>query len=241
VRRLLLPLALLASSVPAQEPPAAPAQLIITYRCPPPRRAAFRQYMTEQGLSRFERWKQEGVLKDYRFLFNWFIDVDTWDAMALLSFPDSAAFLRWKDIEKTSPGGLPRDGLDMAWPLNSYLADVVSHDSAEAIQGGAPPIYFVVPYDSPTAAAFREYVRSFGGPQAKALMGDGLIVESSFFVNRYAGGKRWQGMSVFVFKDFASLARREEVMSKARTAGSPAMTREPILAEPVEPASRLRQ
>src|SRR5579871_5536771 len=68
---------------------------------------------------------------DYRFLFNWYIDVDTWDAMAVLSFPDFAAAVRWKDIEKGSPGGLPRDALEMAWPLNSYSADLLTREVAD--------------------------------------------------------------------------------------------------------------
>ena len=68
--------------------------------------------MTELGIQRFDRWKQEGILKDFRFLFNWYVDVDTWDAMAVLTFPDYAAVARWKDIEKTSPGGLARDALE---------------------------------------------------------------------------------------------------------------------------------
>ena len=73
------------------------------------------------------------------------------------------------------------------------------------------------------------------GPRTKALLNEGLISESSLFVNRYPGGKRWQGLSVLTFKDMDALARREEVMRKAPTSNLPATNpeREPIIAEPV--------
>src|ERR1700685_2618292 len=94
----------LAVTLPGQGPPAlqtppqgGPTELLITYRCPPPRRAAFRQYMSEAGIQRFEHWKQDGVLSDYRFLVNWYVDVDAWDAMAVLSFPTYAQVARWKE------------------------------------------------------------------------------------------------------------------------------------------------
>jgi len=238
VRRLLTLAILALTPLFAQEPSGGPTQLIITYRCPPPRRAAFRQYMTELGVGRFERWKQEGLLKDYRFLFNWYVDVDTWDAMAVLWFPNYAAVARWKDVEKTSPGGLARDALDMAWPLNTYSVDVVAHEAAADPPADlAHAVYFIVAYDFATPGAFRDFARTTIGPQAKALQREGVLAESTFFANRYPGGKRWQGLSVLVFKDLDAFARREEVMAKASNsnllATNPA--REPVIAESVGP------
>src|SRR5271170_568174 len=126
--------------------PDGPTELIITYRCPPPRRVGFRQFITENGIQRFEHWKQDGLLKDYRFLFNWYVDVDSWDAMAVLSFTSYAQVARWKEIEHTSPGGLIRDVLEMAWPLNTTSADLMWHGVAEEPRNPASSVYFVVPY-----------------------------------------------------------------------------------------------
>ena len=191
--------------------------------------------MTELGIQRFDRWKQEGVLKDYRFLFNWYVDVDTWDAMAVLSFPNYGAVARWKEIEKTSPGGLARDAIDIAWPFNTYSADLLAHDASDAPGDLSHPIYFVIAYDFPTATAFRDYAKNVIGPQSKALLREGLIAESSFFLNRYPGGKRWQGLAVFEFKDIDAFGRRDEVIAKAPpsalSAANPA--REPVIAESI--------
>jgi hypothetical protein len=209
---------LAAGLIPAQDSSALPAQLIITYRCPPPRRAAFRQYMTESGIQRFERWRQDGVLKDYHFLFNWYTDVDTWDAMAVLTFPNFQQAVRWKEIEKTSPGGLARDAIDIAWPLNTNSADLAWSGAAEQAHNGALSVFYVVPIDSPAGADFREYANGYVLPQTKALIKEGVLASYSVFVNRYPGGKRWHGLMVLEYNDLDSFSRREEAITKVRTA-----------------------
>jgi len=37
-----------------------PKNLVITYRCPPAKRPALRQYMLREGASRFDKWEREG-------------------------------------------------------------------------------------------------------------------------------------------------------------------------------------
>jgi hypothetical protein len=215
----LLALALLPA--PAQEPSAPatpspiPTQLIITYRCPPPRRAAFRQYLTQFGIARFERWKQDGVLSGYQLMFNWYADVDTWDAMAILSLPDAQQLARWNEIEKANPGGLARDALEMAWPLNTYSADLLTRAAADTPQDPARSAFLVIPYDSP-GEDFREYANSYLLPQVKGSLREGVLAGYSVFTNRYSGGKRWQGLVVLEYKDVDSLSRREEVNNRIR-------------------------
>jgi hypothetical protein len=229
---------------PQPESPGGPTQLIITYRCPPPRRAAFRQYMNEFGIQRFERWKQDGILKDYRFLFNWYVDVDTWDAMAVLSFPDYARVARWKEIEKVSPGGLVRDALDMAWPLNSNPADLVASGAEDQPNDAAQSVFFVIPYGNGVGTDAREQMDSVVIPQAKGWIHEGVLASYSVYVNRYPGGKRWQALLVLEYKDLDAFARRDEVNAKVRQQlrNDPAwkaaeakhktgLEREPVLAE----------
>ena len=215
----LLAMAALAWGQDLRIAPSPPAQnaalaLIITYRCPPPRRAGFRQYMTEFGLPRFERWKQSGVIQNYRFLFNSFVDVDDWDAMALLSFADDAQVAKWAEVEKINPGGLARDALEIAWPLNTYSAVLVNGASASP-QNSSNSIFFVVPYDG-TEAEYRDFANSCLAPQANAWMREGVLASCSIFRNRYPGGKRWQGLMVIEYKDVQAFSRRDEVDAKVR-------------------------
>ena len=240
--------ATLLSAQPPSEPPGGPTRLVITYRCPPPRRAAFRQYMAEYGIQRFERWKQDGVLSDYRFLFNWYVDVDAWDAMAVLSFPTYSQVARWKDIERANPGGLVRDALDMAWPLNSIPSDLVSSAAAEPPHDAAHSVFFVIPYDTPSGSDFREFANSYVVPQAKGSLKEGILAAYQLYATRYPGGKRWQGLLVLEYNDLDSFARRDEVNAKIRsqlrndpawkTAEAKQKTnpeREPILADALLP------
>jgi hypothetical protein len=218
--RAFFTLAILAATcLPAQDGQSGPTQLIVTYRCPPPRRAAFRQYMTEYGIQRFDRWKQDGTLKDYKFLFNWYIDVDTWDAMAILNFPTYAAVAKWKDIEKTSPGGLSRDALDMAWPLTSYSSDLVAHEGSDIPVEPVRSVFFILSYDGQTW-------RDAAVAQAKAFLKDGSISSYSAYGNRYTGGKRWRGMLLLEFKDMDAFAR-------FKGSSSPSGEREPVIADSI--------
>jgi hypothetical protein len=214
---IVLAAILLPAQSQSTESSGGPTRLVITYRCPPPRRAAFRQYMNEYGIQRFEHWKQDGLLSDYRFLFNWYVDVDAWDAMAILSFPSYAQVARWKDIERASPGGLMRDALDMAWPLNSYPSDLVSSADPEPPHNAAQSVFFVVPYDNPNGSDFRELVNSWVVPQAKASMREGILAGYQVFQTRYPGGTRWQGLLVLEYKDFDAFSRREEVNARIRS------------------------
>jgi hypothetical protein len=213
----LLAITLLAQQPqPIPAPADGPTELIITYRCPPPRRAAFRQFMTETGIQRFEHWKQDGLLKDYRFLINWHVDVDQWDAMAVLSFTSYAQVARWKDIERASPGGLIRDALELAWPLNSSPADLAFRSPPPPDpQSPANSVYFVVPYDAPNPSAFREFANGNLTPQLKTWLREGLA-SYSVYANRYPGGKKWQGLLVLEYKDMDSFSRARTLPKDAR-------------------------
>ena len=212
----------LLSAQPAPEQPSGPLQLIVTYRCPPPRRAAFRQFMLENGIQRFEHWKQDGLLRDYRFLFNWYADVDTWEAMAILSFPSYDRMARWKEIEHSSPGGLSRDALELALPVSATAADLVSEGAGEGPFNRADGVYFVVAFDN---SDFRAGSAATLVAQAKALVRSGAVSSYQIFSNRYPGGKRWRGLMVLEYKDLDSFGHRQEMAYPGE--------REPVIADAI--------
>src|SRR5262245_30011931 len=63
-----------------------PLTLAIAYRCNPDQRTVLRRKMLEGGVDRFEAWKKQGVLQTYHILFNSYLDSETYDMLALLSF-----------------------------------------------------------------------------------------------------------------------------------------------------------
>lgn len=207
---------------PAPEPSSGPLQLIITYRCPPPRRAAFRQFMLQNGIQRFEHWKQDGLLRDYRFLFNWYADVDSWEAMAVLSFPSYDRMARWKEIEHTSPGGLSRDALELALPVTTTAADIVSEGAGEGPFNHADGVYFVVAVDDDN---FMGYASGNLVPQLNALLRQGAVSSFQIFSNRYPGGKRWRFLVLLEYSSLDAFGHRP----KAAYPGA----REPIVADAI--------
>lgn len=164
--------------------------------------------MLEGGIQRFERWKQDGILKDYRFLMNWYVDVEQWDAMAMLSFTSYAQVARWKEIEKVSPGGLIRDALELAWPLNSTAADLASHGSSDPPTPGNS-VFFVLPFDAATPG------------NTVSGMRDGLA-GYSVYTSRYPGGKKWKSLIVLEYRDMDSFAHARNL---------PKSEHEPVIAD----------
>ena len=95
-----------ASAANAADPrEAGPRVLIITYHTTPAHRATFRHEL-EESAAQWRRWKEEGVLQDYRVVYNRYVDSANWDALALLSFAGDAGVERWKRVEIDSPAGL---------------------------------------------------------------------------------------------------------------------------------------
>jgi hypothetical protein len=207
--------------------PSGPLELIITYRCPPQRRAAFRQFLIDNGARRFENWKQDGTLRDYRLLFNWYTDVDSWEAMAVLTFPSYDRVARWNQIEHANPGGLSRDVLEMALPANTVPADLVWQAASDGPVDHARSVYFTLAFDNPTTGDFREYANTALVPKANALIRDGFAASYQIFVNRYPGGKHWRGLLVIEYKDADALSHNPVWPT--------AIAREPVICDAIFP------
>ena len=204
------------ASVANPQTPGPPVHLILTYRCPPPQRAAFRLFLNENGMRRFEHWKQDGVLQDYRVLFNWYVDADTWDAMAVLSFPSYDQVAKWHEIERVSPGGLPRDALEFAWPFNSYPADDAWSETAEPAADPTKLVYFSTAYEYSNLAEFRNFANSYLIPQYKGWMREGVLAGYDLYLTRYAQGKKWQALVLLRYRDVEAFGRRDEAIAKVR-------------------------
>src|SRR5262249_1201151 len=136
IRRLLLSVLWLvltpSGSVRAQAQVAAvaggPLNILIAYRCEPADRPAFRAYLQHDTLARLARLQQQGILRSYQILFNSFVTPNTWDALTILRFTRYSDTQRWKDFERSAPGGLTAAGLRLAKPVATYSADLPWED-----------------------------------------------------------------------------------------------------------------
>jgi len=198
----------------AETPADGPQNLLITYRSKPADRPAFRTYLEHVELARLAAWKAKGLLKDYQILFNVYDDVDTWDAMLVVRFPDYASVGRWQDqVERTQPGGLDAQGLALGTPAQTYSADMPWTDGD---WDGAGSVFYVIPYEYNSEAEYSAYVDGYVIPQVRGWMKDGVLAGYRIYMNRDPVGRRWDSLFVYRYRDLAAFGRREAVVAKVR-------------------------
>jgi hypothetical protein len=195
-----------------------PRNIVITYRCVPAKRPAFRQYLLKDGMARFEKWKKDGVLEDFRILYNRVTDDATWDAMAVLSLHDYADIDRWRDIEAVAPGGLNEQGLALATPVNTYSMDLVWHGSSNPTMPRGKTVFFLIPYDyyPHTVEEYIKYVNAYVIPQIDGWMKAGVLADYGLYLNRYPTSRPWKVLFVIEYKDTLSFGARERTIAQVR-------------------------
>jgi hypothetical protein len=220
--RLLLLLALLTGSCTTltqdlQTRDDGPKNLFITYRCTADNRAALREYMMTEGLARLAAWKKESVFGDYKLLFNWFVDAETWDAMAILTFSNYEDVLKWRSIERTSPGGLSKAGLALATPVMTYATDLMWHGESTVRSDPSQSVYLIIPYTfyPPNSVAdYIKYATTYVIPQVEGWITEGILTSYRIYVNRFPSARPWQSIFVLEYKDIRAFAVREKIVSK---------------------------
>ena len=193
-----------------------PRELLITYRCEPANRPAFRTYLLGEGSAELAKLKKQGVLKSFQIVFNPYVTPGTWDAMTILSFPRFADTQRWKEVERTLPGGLTAAGLRLAKPSGTYSADL----SWEGISDNPGPdrdhVFYVIPYDYNAADQYKKYVSGYVIPQVEGWIKEGVLSRYRIFLNRYQVGPPWDALFIYEYRDLESFGRREETVAKVR-------------------------
>ena len=193
-----------------------PGELLITYRAEPANRPAFRTYLLGEGSAQLAKLKQQGVLKNFQILFNPYVTPGTWDAMTILSFSHYADIKRWKEIERTLPGGLTAAGLKLAKPSGTYSADLAWEGQSDHPGPAGDHVFYVIPYDINNADQYRKYVNGYVIPQVEGWLKEGVLSRYRIFLNRDPVGPPWDALFVYEYRDLDSFGRREETVAKVR-------------------------
>jgi hypothetical protein len=205
-----------ASTATAAQAAGGPTSILIAYRSEPANRPAFRTYLQRDMLARLAKLKRDGVLSSYQILFNPFTTPATWDAMTVLRFTDFAATQRWKEIERTQPGGLNAAGLRLAKPVDTYSADLTWEGQADDPGSEADSVFYVIPYEYSSADQYRKYVDAYVIPQVVGWMREGVLGGYQIFMNRFPVGRPWDSLFVYRYRNLEAFGRRDEVVSKVR-------------------------
>ncbi len=210
---LMVLAALTAAGARAADPrDAGPRALIITYHTTPAHRAAFRHEL-EASAGQWRRWKEEGVLQDYRLVYNRYVDSANWDAIAFLTFAGDAGLERWKRIEVQSPAGLSPRALELATAIDTVPADRMRQNGRSASDG----VFLVIPYEYLVPVnEYIQYLDDYTLPQLDGWMQEGVLAHYDVYLARYPAGRPWQSLLVLEYKGDRGLAAREATVAKVR-------------------------
>ena len=220
--RNFLQLLMLALAAYAQEPfsqlrATGPRTLAIAYRCTPDQRANLRQIIAGNGVARFEGWKKEGILKDYHILFNSYLDSETYDLLTLLTFNDFSGVHKWKEIERTAPGGLPGEALKLVTSAITYSLDTVRQGMSKKPPRPGRSVYFIVPYDYLIGTDdYIRYLDAYVIPQVNGWMDENILASYSMCINRYGASRAWGSLLVLEYRDHDAFGKRESTVAKVR-------------------------
>jgi hypothetical protein len=196
-----------------------PRQLLIAYRAAPADRPRFRSYLEHREAKRLEALRRQGSLAGYQILFNPFVQPRTWDAMVVLSFARFADTRRWLDIERSSPGGLDREGLALAKPVSEYSADLLWDSGPSGQDASEGHIFYVIPYTYlDSAAQYEAYVNGYVIPQLEGWIEAGTLSRYRIYLNRYPVGdpEPWDALFVYDYRSLEAFGRRDETLAAVR-------------------------
>lgn len=189
-----------------------PRALIITYHTTSAHRVDFRHEL-EQSAVQWRRWKDDGVLQDYRLVYNRYVDSSNWDAIALLSFAGDAGRERWKRIEIESPAGLSPKALELTTAIDTVPADLMRQNG----KSGPDAVFLVIPYEYLVPVnEYIQYLDDYTLPQLDGWMQEGVLAHYDVYLARYPAGRPWQSLLVLEYKGDLGLAGRDAAVAKVR-------------------------
>lgn len=194
-----------------------PQSLVIAYRVKPESRVALRSAMQKDGVSRFATWKQQGVLQDYRILFNSYLDSETYDLLCFLTFKDFSGVARWREIERERPGGLPSQVLPLIQSAITYSLDTAFQGASPQAAVPGRSVFLVIPYDVliPTDD-YVKYAEAYVVPQMKGWIEESVLATYKIYITRYSTERPWGALFILEYRDNDSFGKRESTVAKVR-------------------------
>ena len=122
-----------------------PTTLLMTYKVAPEHRVELLRHMQAGGLKQLERWKSSGLLRDYRVFFNRYVDNDNWDMLSVVSFHRYEDVERWREIEQSTPAGIPPQALKLTTSISTTPVDLMRENAGA--RRTAKPVFLIIPYD----------------------------------------------------------------------------------------------
>lgn len=189
--------------------------LVIAYHAQPANRAALQRELAASGAQQFAKWKNKGLVKDYRLLLNRYVDTDNPDALAVLTFATPADEQRWRRSERTTASGLSAKALALVSEIHTSAVETIR--TGRSTPETRNSVFVAIPYRVLVSGSeYRKYADGYVIPQFEGWMQEGVLSHYSIYSSKYPAGRPWNAMVILEYKDDASLARREAVVASVR-------------------------
>ena len=198
-----------------------PTTIVITYKSPIEKRAAFRALMETTGVRQFEQWKKDGVFQDYQVLATSFSaeQVGRFDMTVLLEFASYVDVSRWKEIDRRMPGGLSAEALALGAPDTTTVAYPIGRGAAKA-RNPSKAAYVLGLYEIEVApGAYTKYAKGYVEPQLQGWMAAGAMTGYAMYQShpyQRPALAPWTFLLVLEYTDMMALADSDAIKDKVR-------------------------
>lgn len=201
----------------AQQKGEGPATLFVIYQCSPEKRAAFKAHIAGSGVNQFDKWKKQGVFKDYLILFSSYVRFNglTWDMLVRLDFDRYIDSEKWKAVEATMPGGLSAEALALCLPTATYFTDL-AWQNARPSRNMAKAIYVVVGYRAHERSTYARYFQSKVKLDFDTWIEDGALSWYGVYLSQHRAASPWDVIHLLEYTDAVGLARRDVLRQEVR-------------------------
>jgi hypothetical protein len=193
-----------------------PTHLVLTYSCAPQKRVAFRDFMETKGVNQFEKWKKDGVVKNYLILFSTFVNEQLFDMWVILDFDKFADVANWQKVEHDFPGGLSAEGLALASPRTCVYTDLV-WDGGKQNADLSKSMFMIIPYVTLVSVdKYDDFVDKYVIPQLKSWVKSGIMPSYQIHMNQNPTNAPWHSLLVFEYDGLRGIALRDMVKQSVR-------------------------
>jgi hypothetical protein len=191
--------------------------LIIDYYTRPENRPALKNYMRKTGLERFEAMRRRGDIVDYRIFFSRYVDSDSWDMMAIVSFSTDTELSNWRRIEESYPAGLCPSILRLTASIHSTPADLIRSEESLPQTRTPKAVYLVIPYSFQLSEVeYKKYFDTYVAPEIDGWIKTGVVDRYGMYIARYGAGRPWRSMIIYQYNGDEGLSRRTEAIAAVR-------------------------
>jgi len=225
---LVIFLSISAVTLSAQEPAQSATRypqfvIFYSYHSSPENRPTLRKYMETDGVAQFEKWKSEGVFKDYMILFASYVHINSvpWDMLIRIDFDTYGDTDKWREVERAMPAGLPPKILAIGPPENLNVGETLDA-SGMSSRGAAKAVYDVSYYKFKVPlAAGKDFVQGYVTPQLQAFVKESVLAGYGLYLNKYEGTD-WSYLILSEYSDTKTFELRVSNKSKIRSLLDPA-------------------